>query len=79
MVDITFKVYDTMNEKPISDNLGIATFGGYANPSFEAQIETVGKAKTNGIMSNETSVEEHYGDTIEKENILKAGDLNDGE
>lgn len=112
MVDITFKVYDTMNEKKISDNLGIATFGGYANPSFEAQIETVGKAKTNGIMSIETSVEELYGDTkdekwkkeevqrikneqgivdmaepsinedldlIENENILKAGDLNDGE
>lgn len=112
MVDITFKVYDTMNEKQISDNLGIATFGGYANPSFEAQIETVGKAKTNGIMSIETSVEELYGDTkdekwkkeevqrikneqgivdmaepsinedldlIENENILKAGDLNDGE
>lgn len=112
MVDITFKVYDTMNDKQISDNLGIATFGGYANPSFEAQIETVGKAKTNGIMSIETSVEELYGDTkdekwkreevqrikneqgivdmtepsinddldlIENENILKAGDLNDGE
>lgn len=112
MVDITFKVYDTMNKKQISDNLGIATFGGYANPSFEAQIETVGKAKTNGIMSIETSVEELYGDTkdekwkkeevqrikneqgivdmaepsinedldlIENENILKAGDLNDGE
>lgn len=112
MVDITFKVYDTMNEKQISDNLGIATFGGYANPSFEAQIETVGKAKTNGIMSIETSVEELYGDTkdekwkkeevqrikneqgivdmaepsinedldlIENKNILKAGDLNDGE
>ncbi len=63
MVDITFKVYDTMNSKQISDNLGIATFGGYANPSFEAQIETVGKAKTNGIMSIETSVEELYGDT----------------
>lgn len=63
MVDITFKVYDTMNENQISDNLGIATFGGYANPSFEAQIETVGKAKTNGIMSIETSVEELYGDT----------------
>lgn len=63
MVDITFKVYDTMNNKQISDNHGIATFGGYANPSFEAQIETVGKAKTNGIMSIETSVEELYGDT----------------
>lgn len=63
MVDITLKVYDTMNDKPISDNFGIASFSGYANPSFEAQIETIGKAKTNGIMSIETSVEELYGDT----------------
>ena len=37
-------------------------FGGYANPSFEAQVETVGKAVTNGIMSTEASVEELYGD-----------------
>ncbi len=63
IVDITFKVYDTMNEKNITDTEATVTFGGYANPSFEAQIETVGKAKTNGIMSVETSVEELYGDT----------------
>lgn len=63
MVDITFKVYDTMNGKGISDNPGTASFGGYANPSFEAQIETISKAKMNGIMSVETSVEELYGDT----------------
>ena len=63
IVDITFKVYDTMNKKPIIKTEATVTFGGYANPSFEAQIETVGKAKTNGIMSVETSVEELYGDT----------------
>ncbi len=63
MVDITFKVLDTMNENEITDTPGIASFGGYANPSFEAQIETIGKAKANGIMSIETSVEELYGDT----------------
>lgn len=63
IVDITFKVYDTMNKKPIIKTEAIVTFGGYANPSFEAQIETVGKAKTNGIMSVETSIEELYGDT----------------
>lgn len=38
-------------------------FGGYANPSFEAQVETVGKASQYGIMSVETSVDELYGDT----------------
>ena len=63
MVNITFKVYDTMNRTEITDTPGVASFGGYANPSFEAQIETIGKAKTNGIMSIETSVEELYGDT----------------
>ena len=63
IVDITFKVYDTMNEKAVTDTEATVTFGGYANPSFEAQIETVSKAKTNGIMSIEASIDELYGDT----------------
>lgn len=63
IVDIAFKVYDTMNESAVTDTEGIATFGGYANPSFEAQIETISKAKTGGVMSIETSIEELYGDT----------------
>lgn len=63
IVNITFKVYDTMNEKEITDTETTVTFGGYANPSFEAQVETVGKAKTSGIMSIEASIDELYGDT----------------
>ena len=39
------------------------SFGEYANPSFESQIETVGKAKTQGVMSIESIVEELYGDS----------------
>lgn len=39
------------------------TFGEYANPSFESQVETVAKAKSGGIMSLETAVDELYGDT----------------
>lgn len=38
-------------------------FGEYANPSFESQVETLGKAKTSRIISNEALVEELYGDT----------------
>lgn len=38
-------------------------FGEYANPSFEAVVETVGKAKTQGIMSIEATVDELYGDS----------------
>ena len=67
IVDITFKVYDTMNDKAITDTKATVTFGGYANPSFEAQIETVGKAKSNGIMSIEASIDELYGDTKDDE------------
>lgn len=42
-------------------------FGGYANPSFEAQVETVGKARQYEIMSTEAAVEELYGDDKEEE------------
>ena len=38
------------------------TFQDYANPSFESQIETIGKGRTQGILSIEASVEELYGD-----------------
>lgn len=43
------------------------TFAEYANPSFESQIETIGKGKQYGILSIEASVEELYGDTKDDE------------
>ena len=42
-------------------------FGEYNNPSFEAQVETVGKGKQQGIMSLEASIEELYGDSKSEE------------
>ncbi len=63
MVDITFKVYDNAEKIPVTETKGEASFGGYANPSFEAQVETVGKASTTSIMSIEAQVEELWGDT----------------
>ena len=42
-------------------------FGEYANPSFESMVETVGKARVQGIMSTEAVVEELYGDTRDEE------------
>ena len=39
------------------------SFGEYANPSFESQIETISKARTGQIMSIEALVEELYGDS----------------
>ena len=44
-----------------------AKFGEYANPSFESQVETVSKARTGGVMSVETAVDELYGDSRESD------------
>ena len=67
IVNITFKVLDNMNDIPPKETEATITFGGYANPSFEAQVETVGKASTSSIMSIEAQVEELWGDTKEEE------------
>lgn len=63
IVNITFKVYDNANNKAVTETEVTPTFGGYANPSFEAQVETVGKASANSIMSTEAQVEELWGDS----------------
>ena len=67
IVDVVFKTKDTMENKNITDVDVSVTFGGYANPSFEAQVETVGKASTTHIMSIDAQVEELWGDTKDKE------------
>ena len=43
------------------------TFQDYANPSFESQIETIGKGRAQGILSIEACVEELYGDDRDDE------------
>jgi len=57
-------LYDAEHELDFPENLKISVpWGEYANPSFESQVETIGKAKSSRIMSNEAAVEELYGDT----------------
>lgn len=52
----------------IADDIEVSVkFGEYANPSFESQVETVGKARQNGVMSIETSVDELYGDSKDED------------
>ena len=63
IVNITFKVLDNMNDDAPKETEATITFGGYANPSFEAQVETVAKASAGAIMSIEAQVEELWGDT----------------
>ena len=67
IVNITFKVLDNMNNKTPEETKATITFGGYANPSFEAQVETVAKASMGAIMSIEAQVEELWGDTKDEE------------
>lgn len=67
LVNTVFKAVDTFNKTAIKDIDINITFGEYANPSFESQVETVSKAKQGGIMSLEASVDELYGDTKDDE------------
>ena len=67
--------YDNVGGGLPSDLDVDVSFGDYANPSFESQVETVGKAKTQGIMSVEAAVDELYGDsrdeTWKQEEVLR--------
>ncbi|MGO4543240.1 capsid protein [Paenibacillus sp. 2TAB23] len=63
LVDVVLKVYDTMRNRTTADYAATVTFGEYASPSFDAVVETVGKARTFGVMSVERAIEEMYGDT----------------
>ena len=54
-----------MLHKKAPEEVGVdVSFGQYANPSFESQVETLAKARPGtAIMSIEAQVEELYGDT----------------
>lgn len=67
VVNVVFKVLATLNGSVPEDIESTINFGDYANPSFESQIETIGKAKQYEIMSNEAVVEELYGDTKDED------------
>ncbi len=67
LVDMVLKVRNTQLKLPLEDVVVDISFGEYANPSFESQIETVGKGKTQGIMSIEACVDELYGDSKDDE------------
>jgi hypothetical protein len=62
LVDSTIKAYYRSINTPVPEYSCDITFQDYANPSFESQIETIGKGRTQGILSIEACVEELYGD-----------------
>lgn len=64
LINNVIKASDVFNKKSIGEDIEVSIeFGEYANPSFEAVVETVTKAKSGGVMSIEASVDELYGDT----------------
>lgn len=68
LVETSLKAYYEFHKKTAPNKIEAeVSFGEYANPSFESQVETVGKAKTYGIISTEASVEELYGDSKDEE------------
>ena len=68
VINTVLKSKAQIDENTIPEDKEISLkFGEYSNPSFEAQVETVGKGKTQGIMSIEASVDELYGDSKDEE------------
>ena len=66
-METAINAYNILLKQPIETVKVNIPFGEYANPSFESQVETVGKGKTQGIMSIEAAVEELYGDSKDEE------------
>lgn len=67
LFDAIMRTQDNIQGKTPPEEGYEATFewGQYANPSFEAQVETLVKAKTGQIMSTEKIVDELYGDSMD--------------
>lgn len=66
VINACINAYHLLGKESVEEvNVNIP-FGEYANPSFESQVETIGKARTQGIMSIERAIEELYGGTLDE-------------
>lgn len=63
LVNVALKVQDTMQRRAPGEYAATVKFGEYASPDFGTIVETVGKARSFGVMSIEQAVEELYGDS----------------
>lgn len=72
VIAIAMQASDLLHEKNPGQYEVTLNFGEYASPSFDTVVDTVGKAKMNGVMSIEQCVEEMYGDDwTEEEKALE--------
>ncbi len=68
LVVICLKVYNLAQGKAAGDYKATVDFKEYANPSFEATVETVSKARPGqNVMSIEKTVDTMYGDSLSKD------------
>lgn len=80
LVNMVLKVSDLIAKKTPGEYEVSVSFGEYASPDFATVVETVGKAKSLGVMSLEKAIDEMYGDTMTDEEKAKEVELirNDG-
>lgn len=64
LIEVVFKAYYTAHMKPLEEIDIDVSFGEYANPSFEAVVETLSNPNT--PMSIEAKVDEMWGDSKDK-------------
>ena len=67
LVAAVLMTYDNMTGQAVGKYEPSVKFGEYAAPDFDSTVETVGKAKSYGVMSTEKAVDELYGDTMTDE------------
>lgn len=68
IINTVVRFKDILEKRPLSNEVEIkAKFGEYNSPSFDAQIETMTKARGNTILSVEAMVDELYGDSKSEE------------
>lgn len=68
LVCVCLMAYDKAQGKTAGEYKATVDFKEYANPSFEATVETVSKARPNqNIMSVEKAVDTMYGDSLSEE------------
>lgn len=67
LAENVMKTYDNMLGRTPGEYKATIEFGEYANPSFEAMVETLGKAVSYRIMSIKKAVDELYGDNMTEE------------
>lgn len=67
LISSAVNAWRVLNKKEPEEVKVTVSFGEYANPSFESQVETLSKARPGSpIMSVESQVEELYGDSKEE-------------